>query len=63
MRFFTRDLYERGQSTIDDIVDAAEDEWELANQRYEEHLQAIGPQLPPHVPPSTICCCTTRWSS
>ena len=49
MKFFTRDLYERGQSTDDDIVDAAEDEWEIANQRYEEHLRAIEPGLPPHV--------------
>ena len=49
MRFLTRDLYERGQSADDDIVDAAEDEWAIANQRYEEHLRAIEAGLPPNV--------------
>jgi hypothetical protein len=49
MKFFTRELYERGQSTDDAIVDAAEVEWELANKRYEQHLHAIEAGLPAHI--------------
>src|SRR6266581_3837412 len=49
MRFFTRELYERGQSGDDAVLDAAEDEWELANERYEQHLQAIEAALPAHI--------------
>jgi hypothetical protein len=49
MRFFTRELYERSQSAVDEVVDAAEEEWEIANERYDEHLRAIGADLPAHV--------------
>src|SRR5438132_1227412 len=49
MRFFTKDLYERSQSDEDAVASAAEDEWEAALQRYEEHVQAIAPTLPLHL--------------
>ena len=49
MKFFTRDLYDRGQSTDDAIVDVAEDEWEVANTLYEQHLRAIEVTAPPHI--------------
>jgi hypothetical protein len=49
MKFFTRELYEKSQSTDDAVLDAAEDEWEAALRRYEQHLQAIEPSLPAHL--------------
>jgi hypothetical protein len=49
MKFFTRELYERGQSTDDAILDEAEDEWEIANKLYEQHLNAIAAGLPTHI--------------
>ena len=49
MKYFTRDLYRRCQSTDDDVSDVASEEWEQANQRYEQHLRAIEPRLPAHV--------------
>jgi hypothetical protein len=49
MKFFTRELYERCQSDDDAVLDAAEEEWESALQVYEQHLEAIVPQLPAHL--------------
>ncbi len=49
MRFFTRELFERLHSANEAIVNAAENEWERANERYERHLQDMEPHLPPHV--------------
>lgn len=49
MKFFTRELYQRCQSTDERTLDAASAEWEQANDRYERHVQAIEAQLPPHV--------------
>jgi hypothetical protein len=49
MRFFTRELYERCQSDDDAVLDAAEEAWESALQGYQQHLQAIEPQLPAHL--------------
>jgi hypothetical protein len=49
MRFFTPDLYQRTRSTDEATLSAAEDEWEAALERYEQHLQAIEPGLPGHL--------------
>lgn len=49
MKYFTRDLYKRCRSTNDDILSAACEEWEQANEAYERHLAAIEPELPPHL--------------
>jgi hypothetical protein len=49
MKFFTRELYERCQSDDDAVLDAAEEEWESALEHCEQHLQAIGAQLPAHL--------------
>jgi hypothetical protein len=49
MKFFTPELYARCRSGDDAVVGAAEDEWEAALQRYEQHLQAIEPALPAHL--------------
>lgn len=49
MKFFTRDLIERCGSTDDAVARAAEQEWEAANERYEDHLRAIEPALPEHI--------------
>jgi hypothetical protein len=49
MKFFTRELYARTQSEDEAIVDASEEEWESALQAYEQHLQALVPDLPGHV--------------
>src|SRR5271167_2692454 len=49
MNYFTRDLVRRLGSANSAAVSAAHREWEEANERYEAHLRAIEPQLPPHV--------------
>lgn len=49
MNFFTQALYHRTQSDDEDIADIASEEWELTNERYEEHLRALAPQMPPGV--------------
>jgi hypothetical protein len=49
MRYFTRDLVRRLGSDDDAIATAAHREWEETNERYEAHLRAIEPELPPHV--------------
>lgn len=49
MRYFTRDLYRRCRSTDEAVLNAACEEWERANEAYEQHLAAIEPELPPHL--------------
>ena len=49
MKYFTRDLYQRCRSEDEAVLSAACEEWELANERYEQHLQAIEPRLPAHL--------------
>ncbi len=49
MKFFTPDLYRRCQSADDDVVDRASEEWEQANEQYEQYLQALQSRLSPHV--------------
>jgi len=49
MKFFTRELYRRCQSTDDDTVEAASEEWEQANDQYERHLRDVENRLPPPV--------------
>src|SRR5207302_3211227 len=46
MKFFTRELYERAHADDDAVVCVAVEEWELAQARYEQHLQALAPELP-----------------
>jgi hypothetical protein len=46
MIYFTRDLVRRLGSDDDSVVNAAHQEWEEANERYETHLRAIEPELP-----------------
>lgn len=46
MNYFTPSLLLRFGSTDDDVADAAQDEWEKANQKYLKHLEAIRPRLP-----------------
>jgi hypothetical protein len=53
MKFFTQELYRRCRSTDDD-VDAASEEWEQANERYERHLQDIQVRMPPQVRDLTL---------
>ncbi len=45
MRFFTRDLYRRTRSDDDDVLDAAAEEWECANEAYRAHRAAIEPLM------------------
>jgi hypothetical protein len=49
MRFYTRELYQRGQSEDTATLNAAEEEWERVNEAYEQHLRAIEPLMPPSV--------------
>lgn len=49
MRFFTPELYVRFNSSDDSIADRANDEWEDALRRYQEHLNKIWDRLPSHV--------------
>jgi hypothetical protein len=46
MKFFTRDLYRRCQSRDEAVLAPACDEWEQANERYEQHMQALESSLP-----------------
>jgi hypothetical protein len=49
MKFFTRDLYRRCQSSDEDVVEAASEEWEQANERYERHLRDLEKRMPAQV--------------
>jgi hypothetical protein len=49
MRYFTRDLYRRCRSTDETVLNAACQEWEQANEAYEQHLAALAPEFPPHL--------------
>jgi hypothetical protein len=46
MKYFTPELYVRGQSQDDAILDQVEEEWEANVDAYAAHLQAIRPELP-----------------
>jgi hypothetical protein len=46
MKYFTRDLIERYGSSDEAVARKAEAEWEAANERYEQHLQALAPRFP-----------------
>jgi hypothetical protein len=49
MKYFTRDLYRRCQSDDESVLDAACREWEQANERYDQHVQAIEARMSPHL--------------
>ena len=49
MKYFTPDLYIRGQSPDEGVLDEAERLWEEAGERYLAALTAIRPALPPGV--------------
>jgi hypothetical protein len=49
MKYFTPELYLRGQSADDAVVRAVEEAWEEASERYERHLRVIEPEMPEHV--------------
>jgi hypothetical protein len=46
MRYFTPELFVRGNSADDDVVDQVEEEWEQATRRYRRHYKRIEPHLP-----------------
>jgi hypothetical protein len=49
MRFFTPDLYMRFNSPNDQIADEANDAWEEAIAKYQEHLDRLRKEMPPPV--------------
>ena len=49
MRFFTPELYVRFNSSDDEVADLANDEWEIAIESYQKHLDQIRDRLPSHV--------------
>jgi hypothetical protein len=49
VKYFTPDLYARGQSDDDDILDGADQLWEEAGERYAAYLRSIEPELPPGI--------------
>jgi hypothetical protein len=49
MKFFTPDLYARCQSRDETILDSATEEWEQANERYEQQVQALEARMPPQL--------------
>jgi len=49
MKYFTPELIDLLSSSDDDVVDAAEVEWERRLEHYERDLQLIEPELPPHI--------------
>ena len=46
MRYFTPELYLRGNSSDDTVVDKAEEDWERAIQRYHRRLAKVQPAFP-----------------
>jgi hypothetical protein len=46
MKYFTPELYVRGQAPDDDVQDAVDAEWEDAVDRHESQLEAIRDRLP-----------------
>jgi hypothetical protein len=49
MRFFTPDLYLRFNSPHDEVADEANDAWEEAIAKYQEHLDRLRKKMPPAV--------------
>jgi hypothetical protein len=49
MKYFTRDLYRHCHSTEEAALNSACEEWEQANEAYEQHLAALEPEFPPHL--------------
>ncbi|HBI46440.1 MAG TPA: hypothetical protein DDY78_26845 [Planctomycetales bacterium] len=49
MKYFTRERYLAFQNFDDAAMDAADDEWENATDRYEAYLQTIRPDMPESV--------------
>jgi hypothetical protein len=49
MKFFTPDLLARYTSDDPAVAGAADAEWELANERYEQLLQNLEPKLPANI--------------
>ena len=46
MKYFTPELYVRGQSRDDDVLDEVDGLWEEAGDRYLAYLKAVRPTLP-----------------
>jgi hypothetical protein len=46
MKYFTPDLLEQLNSPDPAVANAADAEWDRSLERYEQHLQRLGPQLP-----------------
>ena len=59
MKFFTKELYERTQADDDAVLDVADLDWEAALESYQQHLQAIGANLPRTFAKFRNCCFTT----
>ncbi len=49
MKYFTPNLIDRFGSPDDVVANAADEEWEALNEKYESYLRQIEPQLPAHV--------------
>lgn len=49
MKFFTPELYVRGQSSDPAVLDAHEREWDEACDRYAAYLETVRPEMPPGV--------------
>jgi hypothetical protein len=47
MKYFTPELFIRLQGSDPAAMDAADAAWEAAEERYEQHLQELGPALAP----------------
>jgi len=46
LKYFTRELYAKCNSTDEEVVDRAEAEWEKAIKDYRGHLRQLQPKLP-----------------
>jgi hypothetical protein len=49
MKYFTPELYARGQSQDDDVLDEVEQRWEEASERYVAYLRSVEGALPPGI--------------
>ena len=47
MKYFTRELWLRGQSKDDDVLDAVEAEWQQRCEQYRAYLATIDKEFPP----------------
>ncbi len=57
MKYFTPELFIKGNSPDDDVVDQAEAEWERASARYRRHYRKIARHLPESLRAFNDQCC------